>query len=81
MSDHGTERVAASTRPKSDDGLAHTTCCRDDDPGHVSLCGLDVTDAPWGDHPDDVECVVCTELAGMAACPVRDYCIGCGASQ
>lgn len=56
-------------RPSSadrDGDLDHVTCrCSED----LSLCGIDMTGAPWVDDEDDgLICVVCADLSPVP-CP------------
>lgn len=67
-------RSATCMKIESDDGGAvHVTCCLDDD---MALCGLDVTDAPWGAGDDELMCVVCAHLMGVDWCPHELDCVG-----
>lgn len=50
-----------------DDDLHHVTCCDDD----IAMCGLDVTDVPWGDGEGEVLCPLCAIAEEEdLACPV-----------
>lgn len=66
-------RVPGSSLPSS---LHHLTCCRDDDPGEVALCGTDVSGEPWKIRGTKATCLVCADLEFIAcdpdgpACPV-----------
>lgn len=61
---------SATARPKSDDDLDHLYCCDRD----VSLCGLDISDAPEAYDDDEPLCVVCDEVdrSGAACDGCRD---------
>ncbi|MFF9310137.1 hypothetical protein ACF1BS_04420 [Streptomyces sp. NPDC014748] len=50
----------ASAEPDSDDSLTHAVCACNDD---VALCGADVAGLSWATEEEDVDCVVCLDLA------------------
>lgn len=52
-------RVPGRTLPHD---LIHATCCRDDDPGDVALCGTDVA-GEWMSRDTSPNCIVCADLA------------------
>lgn len=52
----------------SDDSLTHAVCpCNDD----VALCGADVAGFSWATEEEDVDCIVCLDLAPR-------LCVRCG---
>ncbi len=57
---------------------AHLVChCTDD---NIAACGLDVTDEPWTDGPDEDDCPLCV-LAwpdDAPCCPWGCRCDDCG---
>jgi len=65
-------RVPGRTLPPD---LIHVTCCRDDDPGDVALCGTEVA-GEWMDRGTSPSCIVCADLADadcddeLPACPL-----------
>lgn len=73
--------VRAPGRTLSPD-LIHVTCCRDDDPGDVALCGTDVA-GEWMDRDAAPNCIVCADLDDadcddeLPACPLMALVKGC----
>lgn len=71
-------RVPGRTLPPD---LVHVTCCRDDDPGNIALCGTEVAGA-WESHDTSPTCVVCAALDGadcndeLPACPLMAFAKG-----
>lgn len=65
-------RVPGRTLPH---GPIHATCCRDDDPGDVALCGTDVA-GEWMSRDTSPTCIVCAHLAdadcdeNLPVCPL-----------
>jgi hypothetical protein len=67
-----TKTLPAPTAAKGvthDDDVSHLVCCDD----NTALCGLDVTNLPFLDSPDDVDCPLCV-LADDSdfSCPALD---------
>jgi hypothetical protein len=59
----GSEQVVGERTCDDDDNLIHIMCCEDND---VSLCGVDISDAPIfpdGWYADD--CIVCDHLGDL----------------
>lgn len=65
-------RIPGRTLPHD---LVHATCCRDDNPGDVALCGTELTGA-WMSRDASPTCIVCADLDGadcddeLPACPL-----------
>lgn len=73
MTAAGLRQPVAVETTRRESRESHITCCLGADPGHVALCGADVTDDPWVevDYPS---CVVCADLETTDYCPVRGRC-------
>lgn len=63
-------RVPGRTLPHD---LIHVTCCRDDDPGEIALCGTAVGGA-WESKDAAPTCAVCADLDDVIY--RRDNCAG-----
>lgn len=59
-----------------DMGVTHITCCHEDDPGDVALCGETLVDLPWMPrNREHCTCVVCDDLAETTdLCPIYGRC-------
>lgn len=56
-----------------DDDLAHLVCC-EDNVGAKAFCGTDVSNSPWGNGPEETDCIVCQSLSDSGWCPRYGRC-------
>jgi hypothetical protein len=56
----------------ADDNISHIVCCDE----NTALCGLDVTDYPWIDLPEQYDCPLCVLAAETDTCCPCPTCPG-----